>query len=94
MKTPTERTDAEITRLKRDWADDPCWDLEETEGFEAHHAELLAFRQMRTADWAMAERARREAWATRLGIPENLILADYLRALEQRLLSLEKNLEE
>lgn len=39
------KTKDEIDKLKRSWADDPSWDLEETEGFEAHREDLLSFRR-------------------------------------------------
>ena len=37
------RTSDEIAKLKQDWAKDPCWDLHETEGFEAHTEELRLY---------------------------------------------------
>lgn len=40
---PQLRTDAEIADLKRQWKADPCWDIEDTEGFEAHRHELEAY---------------------------------------------------
>jgi len=33
-----------IDELKRQWKDDPIWDIETTEGFEEHRAELLEYR--------------------------------------------------
>lgn len=41
---PAVRTKAELDALKINWMSDPCWDIETTEGFEAHYDELLAFR--------------------------------------------------
>lgn len=38
------KTRAEIDTLKLSWREDPTWDIEETEGFEAHKAELLRYR--------------------------------------------------
>lgn len=38
------KTRAEIEALKANWLGDPCWDIEETEGFEAHRSELYTFR--------------------------------------------------
>lgn len=35
----------DIEALKQNWRFDPCWDIEETEGFEAHRAELKAYRE-------------------------------------------------
>lgn len=45
----TEKTRSEIEALKANWLSDPCWDIETTEGFEAHHDELLAFRKQTEA---------------------------------------------
>ncbi len=39
-----EKTREEIEALKKDWLKDPCWDIEATEGFEAHHDELYIYR--------------------------------------------------
>ncbi|MDI5832506.1 hypothetical protein OCF84_21700 (plasmid) [Shewanella xiamenensis] len=64
MTTIEKRTEEEINNLKRDWKDDPCWDLEDTEGFEAHIDELKAFRLQCEADWRAkieARNAREEA---------------------------------
>ena len=33
-----------IEHLKRNWFNNPCWDIEDTEGFETHYIELKAFR--------------------------------------------------
>ena len=38
-------TQEEIEKLKKDWLEDPCWDIELTEGFEEHEADLLVFRK-------------------------------------------------
>lgn len=35
------RSRAELHGLKLNWENDPCWDLETSDGFEAHHDELL-----------------------------------------------------
>lgn len=40
----TVKTTEQIDALKANWSKDPCWDIEATEGFEAHREELLAFR--------------------------------------------------
>jgi hypothetical protein len=41
----TIRTEDELYALKRSWREDPCWDIENIEGYEAHHDELLAWRE-------------------------------------------------
>lgn len=38
------KTRAEVNELKENWQVDPCWDLEDTEGFEDYRKELAAFR--------------------------------------------------
>ena len=34
----------EIEDLKSQWKADPCWDIEDTAGFEEHHTELKIWR--------------------------------------------------
>lgn len=38
------KTHEEIEKLKASWLNDPCWDIEDSEGFEVHKEELLAYR--------------------------------------------------
>lgn len=85
---PTATT-AEIAALKASWSNDPCWDIEKTEGFEAHREELAAYRQDQETQWddllaakVMKRRAgQRMLWGADL--PDGA--CDYLHALEQRL---------
>jgi hypothetical protein len=42
---PEPRTADEIAELKRNWTNDPCWDIEDTEGFEYHYMELRRWRE-------------------------------------------------
>lgn len=44
------KTQEEIEKLKASWRHDPCWDIEETEGFEDHKEELLAYRKQVEAE--------------------------------------------
>lgn len=39
------RTTEEINELKKNWLADPCWDIEDSDGFQAHREELLAWRK-------------------------------------------------
>ncbi len=62
------KTPAEIAALKAGWLDDPCFPLEDTDGFEVHRAELLEFRLTHTA-WAYAQAhapLKCDAWAWRV----------------------------
>lgn len=49
------KTREEIEALKRNWAEDSCWDLEDTEGFEDHREELTAFRLQKEVEWKQQE---------------------------------------
>jgi hypothetical protein len=60
------KTRDEVEDLKRQWLQDPIWDLEDSgEGFEAYHDELLAFRLEKEAEWErlIEERLRADAEA-------------------------------
>ena len=41
----------ELENLKRNWKQDPCYDIEDTEGFEEYREELLAFSKEQQAIW-------------------------------------------
>lgn len=89
----------EIESLKRDWELDPCWDIETTEGFEAHRDELLAHRKKCEERW---EKAREEQQAERdrkalalvaeLGFEGHLPLGRHLLGLSGRIEALEARL--
>ncbi len=86
------KTSDEIRRLKQDWCDDPCWDIEETEGFEEHRAELLAFRETQEAKWVKEREEQLLAKATQIGVPSNTVLAAYLLSLERQIHDLTEKL--
>jgi hypothetical protein len=75
------KTREEIERLKADWEADPCWDIEDTEGFEEHREELLAFADEKRAEWDARYRARIAALAVELGIPNHTKAADQYDSL-------------
>jgi len=83
------KTEKEIRDLKRCWRNDPCWDIEDTEGFEAHKQELLAFRLQCKKEWDEAYNARLDEKAKELGCIGNRQLASYVIGLEMRLKALE-----
>jgi hypothetical protein len=45
------KTNQQIEDLKSKWLSDPCWDLDNTEGFEDHIQELLDFRLFHERNW-------------------------------------------
>lgn len=91
MATTTfpERTRDEIDALKRDWQRDPCWDIEETEGFEAHREELEEFHAEMEAVWTRRRNMAAAKKAEELGCPNNLALGNYVLSLERRIERLE-----
>ena len=54
----------QLESLMESWKQDPCWDIEDTEGFEEFHDFLLAWRHAyeveREAEWQKKEIARIE----------------------------------
>jgi len=74
-----------LEALKDSWSKDPCWDIEETEGFEEHKEELLAFRKETEAKW---EAARQQAQAKDkklnwIGNEDLTTLADFVHTPEE-----------
>ena len=54
------KTREEVEALKKNWQNDPIWDIEHTNGFEEYAPELLAFSNDAHAKW---EREREERFA-------------------------------
>jgi hypothetical protein len=51
-------TQDEIEKLKKNWIADPCWDLENEDGFGEHREELLKFRLETESAWQLEEEDR------------------------------------
>lgn len=86
----TVKTAEDIERLKRSWERDPIWDIEDTEGFEDHREELLAFRKECESRWSGERYLRLSKKAEDLGFPGNINLAAYIEGLESRIRTLEE----
>jgi uncharacterized protein YecT (DUF1311 family) len=85
---PARRTAAEIADLKAQWLNDPCWDIETTEGFEAHYQELRAWRETRDEECRALELERVSARGAHLGFSyEQMRL---IESLERRIRALER----
>jgi hypothetical protein len=56
----TTKTKEEIQALKDNWIKDPCWDIEDTEGFEEHKDALRAYRLDLEEKHKLAVQARKE----------------------------------
>lgn len=82
----------EIQKLKDGWRHDPCWDIEDTEGFEAHKEELLKYRLEQEAIWKERNEKRIAEEMTKMGIT-NRDTYYYLKGLEHRIESLGKTID-
>ena len=51
------KTRDEVEELKANWSCDPCWDLEDTEGFEEYADELRKYQE----EFSLAAECEREA---------------------------------
>lgn len=81
----------EIESLKRNWESDPCWDIEGTEGFEAHSDELLVHRLKMEARWSQERYDEIDRKATQLRCSHEL--AEYIMGLESKLASMNEAIE-
>ncbi|WP_368507830.1 hypothetical protein [Bradyrhizobium lupini] len=92
-----EKTRDEIEHLKRNWLDDPHWDVEHTEGFEDHRDELKAFHDGITEKRRQKDQAEHEARIAALdakaGLGGNRALAEYIISMEDRIESLDSHAE-
>jgi len=83
-----QKTPEQIQILKDDWRNDPCWDIEETKGFESHKDELLEYRLRLEKEWSEKGNFRLKKKATKLGIPDRLDLVKHIEDLERRIQTL------
>lgn len=81
------KTPQEIDHLKNNWLSDPCWDIEDTKGFEAHYTDLRDWRFQLEETEAIKEENRLMTKAVSLGCSVELV--GYIEALERRLALLE-----
>ena len=86
----------EIEALKANWKVDACWDIEDTEGFEPYHYELLEFRLRCEAEWllqkAKAEKKRQsEVCELAKTLNTSTQVAEYLLSLQNRIQQLEQS---
>lgn len=88
---PARRTAAEIADLKANWLNDSCWDIEETEGFEAHYQELRRWREAEDAAWRVKEDRRLTARGALLGFTPKQM--EFLERLEVQIKLLQSELD-
>lgn len=81
------KTRKEIENLKQNWKSDPCWDIEETEGFEDHKKELLEYRLMVEGNNEKTEKGRVHALCEKYNC--NIELLKVIESLQYRITELE-----
>jgi hypothetical protein len=97
----------EIDQLKAGWASDPCFDIEDTEGFEDVREELLQFRKDTEAKWGELRMARLNKLAEMIGFRarelyefggkyslDPLVFTEYMEKILGNISSLEDRLEQ
>ena len=82
-------TQEQIEQLKANWKSDPCWDIQDTEGFEEHKAELVNFATAVHKEWKRMEDERKAAKCAKLGGISTELL-DYIEFLEFKINRLER----
>lgn len=87
------KTHEEVERLIANWNEDPCWDLETTEGFEEHYDKLLAYSTEVKRLWEIRKAAEFKRESERLGITDRPELVKYILNLELRLVALSQRIE-
>lgn len=87
------KTTEEIEHLKECWESDPCWDIEDTEGFEDHREELEAYSELKKVEWHEKSTQTLKDMAIKLGCPDSLQLAAYMISLECQIRNLEYQVE-
>jgi len=87
------KTREEVENLKANWREDPCWNIEDTQGFNEHKDELLAYRILCESERAEKRSIRLIELSEKLGIPGNTKLAEYVERLEYRIEKIEERLE-
>jgi len=78
-----ERTREEINDLKAHWISDPCWDIDEAKGFEAHWEELKFFKMSMERRWKKKYHEKLLQKAAELGVPGNTQLAEKIISIEK-----------
>lgn len=84
------KTREEVDELKRQWRNDPCWDLGDEDGFEEYWGELNQYRRDCEMMWKEQELRRKHLRADALGIPGNFALLAHIETLERKIKALQE----
>lgn len=81
------KTQSELDDLIRQWKTDPCWDIEDTEGYEEYRDYLLSVRLEYERQYQENEKARLKSIANTLQC--SIAVVKRIEALEYRIKELE-----
>lgn len=84
------KTREDVEFLKSNWISDPCWDIEDTEGFEEYSNELLKFRMMMESKWTKDFDDMIQSIAQKYRCSNEL--AEYIYNLEMKLQKIENKI--
>lgn len=82
LTTPAALRRVQVDRLKKDWLRDPCYDIDDLEGFDDVRDELAAFAREKRAEWEMAHIEQMKALGKQWGVTTEQ--AEKILALQTR----------
>ena len=104
MKDSKKREEVEF--LKKNWEQDPCWDIELTEGFEEFEEELFLFREKKEKEWEIKLERKKEEdrdnnyktfnrkFVESFGYSDRFLMAQVFKSLTDRIDYLEKRIKD
>ncbi len=87
------KDEEDIENLKDAWYADPCWNIEDTEGFGEHKDALLAYRAGWERTWETRALQELRAYVKYIMISDDKRLADHLHYVSGLVIKLGKTLE-
>ena len=77
------KTEQDLKDLIKSWENDPCWDIEETEGFEEYKEPLKSYRLAKEKYWEVKHELRVLEECKKYGCNEELL--KLLESLQHRI---------
>jgi hypothetical protein len=85
------KTEVELLELKFGWKKDPCWDIEETEGFENYKEELLEYRLECEKIWEEKYIDKVSEFGKKNGLTADFKTLEFFMRLENRINKIEES---
>jgi len=87
----TNKAYFEVVELMDNWSHDPCWDIENTKGFEEWKPQLLEYRLTKEKEWSDEYDKRISNTAVELDC--SYALAKYILLLRKHITDLEEKID-